>query len=135
MAKSDGQIRSRKQEGRITKSLQQIGDEARRQMASGALWMAKSDVVSRLFQIECKTKEKPSKSMSIKKEWMDKIAQEGFDNGKIPALVFSFGDNADYFVLRDQEFLELIEELIQLRDMLGDLTEHQLQAVKEAIGL
>jgi hypothetical protein len=84
-------------------------------MASGALWMAKSDVVSQLFQIECKTKEKPSKSMSIKKEWMDKIEQEGFDNGKIAALVFSFGDTNDYFVMRDQDFLTLIEELLEWR--------------------
>jgi hypothetical protein len=84
-------------------------------MASGALWFAKSDVVSRMFQIEAKTKAKPSKSMTIKKEWMDKIELEGFDNKRTPALVFSFGESADYFVLRDQDFLTLMEELLELR--------------------
>lgn len=115
MSKSRGQIASRRQETRITKSLQQIKQQAKRVMASGALWFAKSDIVSELFQIEAKTKEKPSQSMTIKKEWMDKIEQEGFDNKKIPALAFSFGESTDYFVLRDRDFYTLVEELVELR--------------------
>ncbi|MEC0276911.1 hypothetical protein [Peribacillus frigoritolerans] len=115
MAKSEGQVRSRKQEQRITRSLKEIGMQARTQMASGSLWFAKSDVVSDLFQIEAKTRAKASKTMSIKKEWMDKIGQEAFEEGKLPALAFSFGDSTDYFVLKDQDFLALIEELIELR--------------------
>ncbi|WP_426455434.1 putative PDDEXK endonuclease (plasmid) [Paenibacillus sp. S-38] len=104
------------QERRITKSLKQIGEEqARTQMVSGALWIAKSDVVSESFQIECKTKEKASKSIAVKKEWLDKIDEEAFENGKLPALVISFGTRTDYFVLRDRDFLALYEELIELR--------------------
>ncbi|MEK5060883.1 MULTISPECIES: hypothetical protein [unclassified Paenibacillus] len=121
MSKSRGQIASKRQETRITRSLQQIKQDAKRVLASGALWFAKSDIVSELFQIEAKTKEKPSKSMTIKKEWMDKIEQEGFENKKIPALAFSFGENTDYFVIRDREFYTLVEELDLLRRLRDEL--------------
>lgn len=115
MAKTEGQKKSRKQELRITKSLKEIGEEARRQMASGSIWFAKSDVISKLFQIEAKTKAKPSTQITIKKEWLDKIESEGFLASKTPALVFSFGNSTDYFVLRDKDFLAIIEELLELR--------------------
>jgi hypothetical protein len=115
MSKTQGQIRSRKQEQRITRSLKEIGLQARTQMASGSLWFAKSDVVSDLFRIEAKTKATPSKSITIKKEWHEKIEQEAFESGKIPALVYSFGDNTDYYVIRDRHFIELVEELVELR--------------------
>ncbi|WP_145052577.1 hypothetical protein [Paenibacillus xylanexedens] len=122
MSKSQGQIRSRLQEQRITRSLKEIGEDARRQMASGALWMAKSDVVSPLFQIECKTKEKPGKSMSVKKEWLDKIEDEAFEVGKTAALAISFGTQTDYFILRDRDFLAFVEELTELRKQVnGDV--------------
>lgn len=147
MSKSQGQIQSKKQENRITKSLKQIGEEnARRRMMSGALWFAKSDVVSNLFQIEAKTKAKPSKSHTIQKEWLDKIEQEAFDNSKIPALVFSFGTAKDYFALPDREFLTLVEELLELRKdkanwqvvamaqqaTVGELVEQRNTAIAEA---
>lgn len=115
MAKTEGQKKSRKQEQRITKSLQEIKMDARQQMASGSIWFAKSDVISELFQIEAKTRAKKSKSISVKREWLDKIASEAFHANKIPALAFSFGDNKDYFILEDRYFLELVEELIELR--------------------
>lgn len=89
--------------------------EARRQLASGSLWFAKSDVVSEMFQIEAKTKVKPSKSMTIKKQWLEKIALEAFQNNKIPLLTISFGDGIDYYVIEDREFLALIEEIVELR--------------------
>lgn len=88
-------------------------------MASGALWFAKSDVITKHFQIESKTKAKPSKSFTIKKEWLDKIEHEAFDSKKIPVLAFSFGDNNDYFVLRDRDFYSIVEELLELREMVG----------------
>lgn len=106
---------SRKQEGRITKSFKQIAEEARQAMASGALWFQKSDVITNKFRIECKTKVKPSKQMTIKKEWLDKISEEAFYSGKIGLLAFSFGDNKDYIAIDSKEFLTLMEELEDLR--------------------
>lgn len=120
MAKSEGQKRSKKQEQRITKSLNQIKEEARTQMASGSIWFAKSDVVSKQFQIEAKTKAKACKSISVKKEWMDKVATEAFEARKTPALAFSFGDSTDYFILRDKDFLAMVEELNELRERVNN---------------
>lgn len=106
---------SKRQEKRITKSLNEIGDVARKQVASGALWNLKSDVVSSLFRVEAKTRVKECKQITIKKDWFDKIEREGFETGKIPALVISFGNNKDYFCIEDTYFLPLVEELISLR--------------------
>ncbi len=80
---------SQKQEQRITKTLKEIKEEAKQTMNSGAIWFNKSDVVSKNFRVEAKTKVKPSKSITIKKEWLDKIENEAFLTGKTPALVFS----------------------------------------------
>lgn len=121
MAKTDGQKRSQRQEKRITKSLQEIGMEARTQMASGAIWFAKSDVISDIFQIEAKTRANPSKSISVKEEWHSKIEQEAFENNKMGALVYSFGGNTDYYALRDKDFLTLVEELVELRKRMEEL--------------
>lgn len=80
-------------------------------MNSGAIWFNKSDVVSKHFRIEAKTRIKPSKSITIKKEWLDKIEKEAFLTGKTPALAFSFGDGKDYFILSDKDFYEIVERL------------------------
>lgn len=104
---------SKKQENRIAKSLNQIGLEARRQMASGAMWFAKSDVISKVFQVEAKTRVKPSSSISVKKEWLDKIYGEAVMVNKIPALVFSFGDGEDFMVLRMDDALRITEGMMK----------------------
>lgn len=102
---------SQKQEQRITKSLKEIKEEAKQTMNSGAIWFNKSDVVSKNFRVEAKTRTKPSKSIIIKKEWLEKIEKEAFLTGKTPALAFSFGDGKDYFILSDKDFYEIVERL------------------------
>ena len=108
--------KSQKQEQRITKSLQEIKEEAKQTMNSGAIWFDKSDVVSKNFRVEAKTKIKPSKSITIKKEWLDKIEKEAFLTGKTPALAFSFGDGKDYFILTDEDFYMIVEKLNEMRE-------------------
>jgi hypothetical protein len=103
------------QEKRITKSLTEIGDAAKRQIASGALWLAKSDVVSNMFRVEAKTRVNPSKTMTVHKEWHDKILAEALETNKIGVLVYSFGDGKNYYSLEQRDFLALMEELIELR--------------------
>lgn len=106
--------KSQKQEKRITRSLKEIKEEAKRTINSGTLWFNKSDVVSENFRIEAKTKVKPTKSFTVKKEWLEKIENEAFLTDKIPALVFSFGDDKDYFVLTDRDFYSIINRLKEL---------------------
>ena len=109
---------SRKQEGRILKSFKEIQDNARTTIGSGNKWFNKSDVVTELFRVEAKTKASPSKSITVKKEWMDKIEKEAYETGKIALLAFSFGDSKDYIAIESSTFITLMQELIQLR---GDL--------------
>lgn len=99
---------SKIQEKRITKSLKQIIKNTKRQIASGAMWFAKGDILSSFFLIEAKTKVKPSKQFTIKKEWLEKIYSQALEVGKIPVLAISFGDNEDYYVLRSKDFIEII---------------------------
>lgn len=105
-----GQDRSKQQEKRITKTLSQIQSNVRRQKASGSMWYQKSDVVSEEFQIEAKTRASPARQIIVKKEWMEKIEEEAFQSGKTPVLAISFGDNQDYFVLKAEDLIELIEK-------------------------
>lgn len=98
------------QEKRITKSFKDIKITAKKQIASGARWYAKSDVITDKFQIEAKTKTSPSKSFSIKKEWIDKITEEALQNKRIPLLIISFGDGDDYILINSKDFLSLIKE-------------------------
>ena len=79
-------------------------------MNSGAIWFDKSDVVSKNFRVEAKTRTKPSKSITIQKEWLDKIENEAFLTDKTPTLAFSFGDGKDYFILSDRDFYEIAEK-------------------------
>ena len=61
---------------------------------SGAtMFGGKSDVsIGSLFSLECKTKTSLSESMSIKKEWLEKLAREAVSDGHpYSALVFNFG--------------------------------------------
>lgn len=116
---TSNQRASKAQERRITKSLTEIGDAARRQLASGAMWFAKSDVVSEMFRVEAKTKVKASKTMTIHKEWLDKILIEALETNKIGLLAFSFGDGKDYFTIEARDFLALMQELIELRKKVG----------------
>ena len=82
---------------------------------SGATTWVKSDVLSDKFAIECKTKTKPSDSISIKTEWIEKLVQESLFEGKENwALAFNFGPNEqDYYVIDGHLFGLLTEKLME----------------------
>lgn len=77
---------------------------------SGAATFHKGDVEGEDILIECKTKIKPAKSHSIKKEWLDKIKEQAFQMGKYRyGLAFDFGDGEDYIVIPIEYFRDLLE--------------------------
>ena len=80
---------------------------------SEATMFSKGDVTLSDWLLECKTKTSPSQSISIKKEWLDKIEEEAFSMNKHhSALVFNFGDlhNAqNYYIINEQEFKRFLE--------------------------
>ena len=83
----------------------------KQQSNSGATPFQKSDIVTDQWAIEAKTKTSESKSFSIKKEWLEKNAEEAFAmNKQYNALVFDFGDNGKrYYVIDEKTFLKLKE--------------------------
>ena len=77
---------------------------------SGATVFSKGDVRTLQFLIECKTSTKPSKSVSIKKDWIDKLKEEQFAMGKLEsAIAFDFGDGEDHFIISKEMMQWLVE--------------------------
>lgn len=103
---------SNQQESRVAKDLKGI-----KMPNSGATLFQKGDVLLKPLKIliECKTKEKESNSISIKKEWFDKNKEDAFGMGLNPnrsVICFNFGDNENnYYILTSQFFTELINIL------------------------
>lgn len=96
---------STKQEKHIAKMLN--GD---RTPNSGATMFAKGDIKLNKFLIECKTKMKSSDSITIRKEWLDKLNAESLFMGKpYSALTFNFGPNEpNYSIINEELFEKLI---------------------------
>ena len=87
----------------------------KQQPNSGATPFAKGDVVLDKFLIECKTKTTHSESISIKKEWIEKLISESLFEGKENwALAFNFGPNEpDYWIIDSHLFGVLNDALME----------------------
>lgn len=80
---------------------------------SGATAYDKGDVSTDKVLIECKTKMTDSKSISIQKEWLDKLKDESIYMKKpFYTLVFNFGEHSDnYYVINESLYLQLLEKI------------------------
>lgn len=96
------------QEAQVSK---RIG--GRRTPNSGATAFIKGDIQTTSFIIECKTCTEARESISIKKEWLDKLKREMMANGKTNfALFFNFGgiySDENYVIIKEKDFLILKE--------------------------
>ena len=82
-----------------------------RTLNSGATPFQKGDVVTDKLLIECKTKVKPSETITIHKEWLEKNEREALFMGKpYSALVFSFGPNEKNYYVVDEYMFNMIKE-------------------------
>lgn len=97
---------SKQQENRVAKNL-----KGKVNSNSGATGFYKGDIIVDEFLIECKTSTKEVKSVSIKKEWLDKLNEERFSMGKEQmALAFDFGDGNDWFIISKPLMKYLVEK-------------------------
>lgn len=97
---------SKKQEKRVAKNL-----KGRVNANSGATGFYKGDIIIDKFIIECKTATKEVKSISIKKQWLEKLKEEKFSMGKEQmALAFDFGDGEDWFIIAKPLMEWLVEK-------------------------
>jgi hypothetical protein len=100
--KSEGLRKSQQHEKRLGKKF-----DGQVSAASGAFWSRKGDVRTDKYLIEHKyTGNK--KSLSIKKEWLDKVEKEAIQDSKMPVLAFHLGGR-DYFILTEDDFEELTD--------------------------
>ena len=80
--------------------------EARRSRMSGALWFEQGDVVDTILHPECKerigsTLKTGEKSMSIKKEWLEKAKDECKYTEKVMCLPFRFKHDENIYTIVD----------------------------------
>lgn len=96
------------QEKRVAESLNGVINSN-----SGATRFYKGDVRTNNILIECKTTTKEVKSISIKKQWLDKLKEEKFAMGKLySAIAFDFGDGKDYFII-DMDLMKILIENLE----------------------
>ena len=97
---------SKKQENQVASK---FGGE--RTLNSGATPFSKGDVTTDKILFECKTKVKPSESMSIRKEWLEKNEKEALFMGKpYSVLAFNFGPNGKNYYIIDEYMFSILKE-------------------------
>jgi hypothetical protein len=75
------------------------------QSNSGGTRFGGGDVHTPLFLVEAKTNARPKGSFTIKQEWIDKMNEQKFEQGKLFAsLAISFDNTHDYFLVDARTF-------------------------------
>lgn len=98
---------SDKQENKIAKLVNGVTT-----LNSGGTKYGGGDILTKTFLIEAKTSLKDKKSFSVKKEWLEKMQEQAFEQGKVnSALAIDFGDGKNYYVITEKLFTELITYL------------------------
>lgn len=81
------------------------------QSNSGGTRFGGGDVHTDMFLIEAKTTTKEQTSFSIKREWIYKMWEQRYEQGKAEAVLafrFSPHDSEDLYVLTERQFLEYL---------------------------
>lgn len=97
--------KSRRQEKKIASK---IGGRTR--PASGAIPGMKGDVISKRCLVEAKRTDKTQ--ITLKKAWLEKIRDEAFQARRMPVLAIQFRESENYILIRENDFLELLEVTI-----------------------
>lgn len=109
--------KSSQQEKRIAKAM-----GGRQVIGSGSTPFLKGDVIAGNLFIEAKTKMEPSKSITIKKEWLEKAKIQALATRKENYTVaISFGEPKEYYIVEDtfmEELYKSREALIQIQELL-----------------
>ena len=82
------------------------------QSNSGGTKFGGGDVHTDKFFIEAKTPTKSQTSFTIKKDWITKMREQAYEQGKeesVLAFRFSPDDKTDMYVLNEKQFLEYLK--------------------------
>lgn len=106
-------------------------------VGSGATPFYKGDNIGDYIFIEAKTKMKESKSIKVKREWLEKAKMQSESMRRNNyAVVISFGDDKDYFIIEDDFMVGLYNSLEIVNNILndvGDLRENILDSDEDKI--
>ena len=86
--------------------------EGKIQSNSGGTKFGGGDVHTDKFFIEAKTPTSDKKSFSIKEDWLYKMREQAYEQGKEEAVLafrFSPDDKTDMYVLNERQFLEYLK--------------------------
>lgn len=116
--------------------------EARRSIASGAMWWEKGDIVDTILHPECKERKgnelkSGEKSISIRREWLEKAADECKFEDKTMCLPFRFkGDENIYCIFKNDDIVSLITTMkaYMLDNELKDQEIARLRGIIEKMG-
>ena len=93
---------SKRQEDQIAKRL-----NGARVKNSGATFGNPGDVLTDKFLLECKTKMSDAESITIQKQWLEKIKKEALFIGKpYTALLFNFGPGQNNYAIIDENLFQ-----------------------------
>lgn len=82
---------------------------------SGGTKFSGGDILTDSFLIEAKTSMQLKQSFSVKKEWLNKMKEQAYEQGKQhSALAFQFEpDGTNYFVIEEKLFKDMYETYIE----------------------
>lgn len=108
---------SSKQETSVSKAI-----KALKTPNSGAGYFKKGDLQDSDTLYECKTSIAVKNSYSVKKEILNNIQKQAFENNKMySVLVFNFGPNTNnYYVLSEKHYKELLGYKELLNNIRGE---------------
>lgn len=102
---------SKKQENYVAKKFG--GDRVKN---SGATMFAPGDVTLDQFLLECKTKMTDSQTITIHRDWLEKIRKEALFAGKpYQALLFNFGPNQRNYAIIDEELFDQLVGFLNIK--------------------
>lgn len=104
MARKKKKTESQKQEERVAKAIK--GNKSK---ASGGS-TCKSDCFNNFMRVECKSTEK--KSLSIKRQWLEKITKEAHETLREPLFSFQFNETPQKWICMREDLFERIYEYI-----------------------
>lgn len=112
--------------------------EARRSIASGALWFEKGDIVDDILHPECKertAKELKSgeHSMSIKREWLEKAKEECIHNNKTMCLPFRFKEDENIYCIFDMNDIAALVTTMKSYIQDNELKELEIKRLQSII--
>lgn len=125
--KNSTRAKSSEQEKRIAKAM-----GGKQVVGSGSTPFLKGDVVVDKLFIEAKTKMEPCKSMSVKKDWLEKAKEQALSTRKEDYTVaISFGESKEYYIIEDT----LMEDLYKSREALRKIVDTVMSSNADIVNI